>query len=64
VFVTSVGLCLLLLHWRFEVVYEKQEEGQAKNAKAAAVLREKQDLSRQRKKDIEAMDAQRLGYRY
>jgi hypothetical protein len=62
--VTVVGFCLLLLQWRFEVIYEKQEEGQVKNAKATAVLREKQDLLRQRKKFIEAVDAQRLGYRY
>jgi hypothetical protein len=44
-----------------KVVYEKQEE-QAEAARMAADLRGKQDLLRQRKKSLEKMDAQRMGY--
>jgi len=46
-----------------KVVYEKQEE-QAEQAKAAAELREKQEMLRSRKKANDAIGAQRMGYQY
>jgi hypothetical protein len=46
-----------------KIVYDKQED-QAEQAKAAAELREKQELLRNRKKANEAREAQRAGYRY
>jgi hypothetical protein len=46
-----------------KIVYDKQED-QAEQARAAAQLREKQELLRSRKKANDAREAQRAGYRY
>ena len=46
-----------------KIVYEKQEQ-QAEEARIAADLREKQQMLRIRKKQNDAHQAQRMGYRY
>lgn len=44
-----------------KIVYERQED-QAEQARAAAELREKQEMLRNRKKANEALEARRMGY--
>lgn len=58
----TVDLLLKVLLPLSKVVYEKQES-EAEQAKAAADLKERQELMRKRKAANEAMEAQRFGYR-
>lgn len=60
---TAVDQLLKFLLPISKVVYE-QQEAQAEEAKHAADLREKQELLKERKKQNEAIEAQRLGYNY
>ena len=59
----SVDRLLKVLLPVAKVVCEKQA-AQAEDARAAADLREKQELLRTRKRVTDAIEAQRLGYRY
>mmetsp|Transcript_5616 Transcript_5616/g.11583 ORF Transcript_5616/g.11583 Transcript_5616/m.11583 type:complete len:1097 (-) Transcript_5616:41-3331(-) len=59
----SIDLLLKLVLPLSKAVYEKQEN-EAEQAKAAADLRNRQELMKKRRAANEALESQRLGYRY